>query len=109
MSAQLGCTCGLPKIHKVFTNIPKFCPIIDMTNMSYYKIGHLSSLLQQLTVNNYTHKDSFDTANKINPYIQKYLKTDISFCHLILSLYSQMSLSIKPSIIFQIKFIGKIY
>ena len=66
MSAQLGCTRGLPKIHKVFTNIPKFCPIIDMTNMSYYKVGqYLSSLLQQLTINNYTRKDSFDAANKI--------------------------------------------
>ena len=39
MSAQLGCAHGLPKIHKVFANIPKFRPIIDANNTPYYKIG----------------------------------------------------------------------
>ena len=66
MSVQLGRTHGLPKIHKVFANIPNFCPIIDTTNTPYYKIGqYLSSLLQPLTINNYFLKDSFDAANKI--------------------------------------------
>ena len=37
MSAQLECAYGLPKIHKVFANIPKFGPIIDTTNIPYYK------------------------------------------------------------------------
>ena len=50
MSAQLGCAYGLPKIHKVFANIPKFCSNIDTTNTPYYKIRqYLSSLLQPLT------------------------------------------------------------
>ena len=66
MSAQLSRTYGLPKIHKVFANIPKFCPIIDTTNTPYYKTGQdLLSLFQSLTINNYTLKDSFDAANKI--------------------------------------------
>ena len=66
MSVQLGRTHGLPKIHKVFANIPYFCPIIDTTNTPYYKIGqYLSSLLQPLTINDYFLKDSFDAANKI--------------------------------------------
>ena len=66
MSAQLGRAHGLPKIHKVFAKIPKFRPIIDTTNTPYYKIGlYLSSLLQPLTINDYTLKDSFDAANKI--------------------------------------------
>ena len=66
MSAQLGGANELPKIHKVFANIPKFRPIIDTTNTPCYKIRqYLSSLLQLLTVNNYTLKDSFDAANKI--------------------------------------------
>ena len=66
MSSQLGRAHGLPKIHKVFANIPTFCSIIDTTNMPYYKIGqYLSSLLQLLTINDYTLKDSFDAANKI--------------------------------------------
>ena len=68
MSAQLGRAHGLPKIHKVFANIPKFRPIIDTTKIDtpYCKIGqYLSSLLQPLTINDYTLKDSFDAANKI--------------------------------------------
>ena len=66
ISAQLGRAHGLPKIHNVFANIPKFRPIIDTTNTPYYKIvQYLSSLLQPLTINKYTLKDSFDAANKI--------------------------------------------
>ena len=38
VSAKLGRAHGLPKIHKVFANIPTFCPIIDTTNTTYYKI-----------------------------------------------------------------------
>ena len=53
MSAQLGFAHSLPKIHKAFANILKFCPIIDTTNMPCYKIGqYLSSLLQLLIINN---------------------------------------------------------
>ena len=60
MSAQLGRANGLPNIHKVFANIPKFRPIIDTTNTPCYKIGqYLSSLLQLFTVNNYTLKRFF--------------------------------------------------
>ena len=64
VSAQLGRAHALPKIHEVFTNVPKIHPIIDTTNTPYYKIGHLPSLLQPLTISNYT-QDSFDAANKI--------------------------------------------
>ena len=39
ISTQLGHAHGLPKTPKVFTDIPKFCPIIDTTNMPYYEIG----------------------------------------------------------------------
>ena len=53
MSAQLGFAHSLPKIHKAFANILKFCPIIDTTNLPCYKIGqYLSSLLQPLIINN---------------------------------------------------------
>ena len=65
MSAQLGRAYGLPKIHKLFANIPKFCPNIDTNNTPYYKIGQYLSLLQSPTINNYTLKDSFDAASKI--------------------------------------------
>ena len=48
MSAQLGRAHGLPKITQP----------TDTTNTPYYKIGqYLSSLLQPLTINDYTLKD----------------------------------------------------
>ena len=57
---------GLPKTHKVFETVPKFRPIIDTIGSTHYKVGkYLSTLLQPLTVNDYTLKDSFDTATKI--------------------------------------------
>ena len=79
-SAQLGRAHSLPKIHKVFTNIPKFRPIIDTTNTPYSKIGqYLSSFLQPLTVNNYTLKDSFDAANKIKSALSEIFENGYQF------------------------------
>ena len=71
MSVQLGRTHGLPKIHKVFANIPNFCPIIDTTNTPYYKIGqYLSSLLQLLT---------FDAASKIKSVPSEIFEDEYQF------------------------------
>ena len=57
---------GLPKTHKHYENLPKFCPIIDTTGTTHYTIGkYLTNLLNPLTINEYSLKDSFDTANKI--------------------------------------------
>ncbi|XP_066910788.1 uncharacterized protein [Clytia hemisphaerica] len=57
---------GLPKTHKTFETVPKFRPIIDTTGSTHYKVGkYLTKLLQPLTINDYTLKDSFDTATKI--------------------------------------------
>ena len=66
MTAQLGCTHGLPKTHKAYANLPSFRPIIDTTSTPYYNIGKfLSSLLQPLTHNDYNLKDSFDAVRRI--------------------------------------------
>ena len=93
ISAQLGSTYGLPEIHKSFTDIPKFCLIVDTTITPYYKIRqYLSSMLQPITICNYTIKDFFDVVNNIKLYHRKYFRKDISLCHLILSLYSRMYL-----------------
>ena len=102
ISAQLGQAHGLPKTPKVFTDIPKFCPIIDTTNTPYYKTEQcLSSLLQPLTKNNYTLKDSFDTANKIKSIPSEIFEDGYQFGSSgTLSFYSRMCLSIKPSILF---------
>ena len=38
-SAKLARAHGLPKIHKLFKNIPSFCPIIDTTGTTHYSVG----------------------------------------------------------------------
>ena len=110
MSAQLGRAHGLPKIHKVFANISKFRPIIDTTNTLYYKIGQcLWAKMQTLTINITLLKIPLAQLIKLNLYVQKYLKLNNSLCHLILSLYAQMCLSVKLSILFYIEFVAKSY
>ena len=80
MSAQLGHAHGLPKIRKVFAIILKFRPIIDRTNTPHYKTGqYLSSLLQPLTINNCTLKDSFDAANKIKSVASEKFEDESQF------------------------------
>ena len=58
---------GLPKIHKEFVNLPKFRPIVDTTGTVHYHVGeYLSELFNPLTSNEYTIKDSFNAATRIN-------------------------------------------
>ena len=38
-SAKLARAHGLPKIHKLFKNIPSFCPIIGTTGTTHYSVG----------------------------------------------------------------------
>ena len=57
---------GLPKIHKEFANVSKFRPIIDTTGTTHCLVGkYLASLLNPLTINEYSLKDSFDAVNRI--------------------------------------------
>ena len=64
--AQVGRAHGLPKIHKHYDNIPPFRPIIDTTNTPHYGVGKfLTNLLNPLTQNDYSVKDSFEAVNKI--------------------------------------------
>ena len=56
---------GLPKIHKEYSNIPKFRPIVDTTCMPHYYAGKfLIHLLNLLSMNEFTWKDSFDHSHK---------------------------------------------
>ena len=52
---------GLPNMHKTFTNIPKFRPIIDTTGSSHYLVGKYLAQLYPLTNNKFTLKDSFES------------------------------------------------
>ena len=66
-NAKLVRAHGLPKVHKTFNSIPPFRPITDTTGTAHYSVGkYLSELLNPLTQNMHTVKDSFDAANKIN-------------------------------------------
>ena len=66
-SARLGRAHGLPKIHKDYTNIPSFRPIVDTTCTVYYGVGkYLSNLLNPLTLNEYSLKDSFEATQRIH-------------------------------------------
>ena len=48
-------------MHKEFVNLPKFRPIVDTTGTVHYHVGkYLRDLLNPLTSNEYTIKDSFD-------------------------------------------------
>ena len=60
---------ALPKIHKTFTVLPKFRPIVDTTSTCYYNVGsYLTVLLNPLTKNEFILRDSFDAANKIKSF-----------------------------------------
>ena len=74
-SAQIGRAHRLPKIHKEFTNLPPFRPIIDTTNTPYYEVGKfLTSLLQPLTKNQYVVKDSFEAEDRIKDIPKEYFE-----------------------------------
>ena len=66
-SARLGRAHGLPKIHKDYTNIPSFHPIVDKTGTAHYGAGkYLSNLFNLLTLNEYSLKDSFETTQRVH-------------------------------------------
>ena len=68
---------GLPKVHKVFENLPPFRPIVDTTNTVYSSVGKfMSKLLQPLTLNSFTVKDSFDAATRIRNIDNKLINSE---------------------------------
>ena len=62
-------------MHNHFDNIPSFQPIGDTTTTTHYSVGKiLSELLNSLTQNEYSLRDSIDAANRINcvlPLVQE--------------------------------------
>ena len=58
---------GLPKIHKTFDSLPSFRPIIDTTGTAYQPVAkYPTKLLNPITTNEFTVKDSFDAVTHIN-------------------------------------------
>ena len=70
---------GMPKIHKTYTDIPLFRPIVDATTTPHYNVGKfLSSLLNLLTINKYHLTDSFEAVSAIKAIPQNLF--DEGFC-----------------------------
>ena len=68
------------EIHKEYSNISKFRPIVDMPHYSARKF--LTNLLNPLAMNEFTLKDSFDAVNKIKnipPHLFDDGYNDVSF------------------------------
>ena len=65
-ATHFGRAHGLPKVHKHYDGIPQFRPIIDTTSTPHYNVGKfLAQLLNPLTQNEYTLRDSFHAVSEI--------------------------------------------
>ena len=85
----------LPKIHKSFDRIPNVRPIIDTTGSTHYFVGKfLASLFKPLTVNEFSVKDSFDAATRINNIPKDFLEPNHKFISLdVESLFTNVPIS----------------
>ena len=65
--AHVGRAHAVPKIHKQYTTLPKFRPIVDTTNTTHYNVGkYLSNLFNPLTQNRFSLSDSFQAVSDTN-------------------------------------------
>ena len=87
----------LPKIHKEYSNMPKFRPIVYTRGTPHYSTGKfLTNLLNPLSMNEYTLKDSFDAVNELKIYHLICLTMDTTMYLLTWNLHSQIFPSTKP-------------
>ena len=75
--AKIGRAHGLSKTHKKYEVLPSFRPIVDTTNTTYSIF--LTNLLNPLTFNDLTVKDSFDATNKIQEITKELLDSGYKF------------------------------
>ena len=94
---------GLPKIHKEYDHLPKFRPIIDTIGTPYHGIGtFLKNLLNPLTQNEYTVKDSFDAVNRIRNIPTEFFEEGYSHVSFdVESLFTNVPLKCTVNIILQ--------
>ena len=70
----------MPKTHKSFKDLPAFRPIVDTTTTPHYNVGKfLSSLLNPLTVNDYSLRDSFYAVSGIKTIPHSLFDQDYRF------------------------------
>ena len=69
-NAKIGRAHGTAKVHKEFDRIPPMRPIVDTIGSTHHGIGKfITRLLNPLTQNAYSLKDSFETAERIRSNI----------------------------------------
>ena len=93
--AQIGRRHGLPKTCKKFEDLPPFRPIVDTSNTPYYGIAKfLANLSNPFTLNDFTVKDSFDAANKIQQIPKKLFDLGYKFVSFdVISLFTNVPLT----------------
>ena len=100
--AKIARAHGLPKVHKAFDDIPPFRPIIDTIGTIHSSVGkYLSEVLYPLTQNQFSLKDLFDAANRINSILPEVKNcNDLVFVSLdVVSLFTNFPLKKTVNII----------
>ena len=70
-NAKIGRAHGTAKVHKDFARIPPLRPIVDTIGSTHYGVGKfITKLLNPLSQNDYSLKDSFEAAYRIRNDIQ---------------------------------------
>ena len=99
ISTQPARAHGLPKIHKSFDTLPPFRPIIDTTGTACEPVAKfLTKLLNPLTINEFSIKDTFDAVSHINNLPRKLFDNGYRFFPLTSNLSLLMSVIVKPLI-----------
>ena len=100
--AKIGGAHGLSKTHKKYEVLPSFLPIVDTTNTTYSIF--LANLLNPLTLNDLTVKDSFDAANKIQEIPKELFDSGYKFVRFdVTSLFTSVALARTTDIVLIVK------
>ena len=84
-------------MHNEYSNIPKFRPVVDTTGTPHCSAGKfLTNLLNPLSMNEFTLKDSFDAVNKIKSIPPHFLTMDTAMHLLMWNCYLQIFPSKEP-------------
>ena len=92
---------ALPKVHKKYEIFPPFRPIVDMTGTIFSKMGkYLCELLQPLSINEFSVKDSFEMADAIKSIPKSFLDDGYVFVSFdVVSLFTNVPLEKTVNII----------
>ena len=100
---QIASAHGLPKIRISYDTLPSFRSIVDTTNTPHYGIGkYLSSLINPLTHNDYSVKDTFEAVSQIYSILAELFERGSQYYSLDdVSLFTNVPLNSTINIIFK--------